>query len=150
MVSVILTAQLTVDHDAADERRNPCQDDLGAADVIDLDSDPEMGTALKVIQRTGPRQAAMPGVRRGRADRRGLGRQGARGCGYPEHPSSCSGITLSDEGGQGERAHSRLCTEMNPPARPAGGARNGRFCHVGLSGDARRSSAARNRGARSR
>ncbi|SRR6266536_1882286 len=45
--------------------------------------------------------------RRGGAGRRGPGRQGAGGCGCPERPSSCSGITLSDEGGQGERA--RTC-----------------------------------------
>jgi hypothetical protein len=34
----------------------------------------------------------------------GPGRQGAGGCGCSERPSSYSGITLSDEGGQGARA----------------------------------------------
>ena len=37
-------------------------------------------------------------VRRGGAGRHGPGRQGAGGCGCPERPSPCSGITLSDEG----------------------------------------------------
>ena len=45
--------------------------------------------------------------RRGGAGRHGPGHQGAGRCGCPERPSSCSGITLSDEGGQGERARTR-------------------------------------------
>ena len=43
----------------------------------------------------------------GGAGRRGPGHQGAGGCGCPERPSSYSGITLSDEGGQGERTRTR-------------------------------------------
>jgi len=46
-------------------------------------------------------------VRRGGAGYRGPGRQGAGGCGRPERPFPNSGITLSDEGGQEERALSR-------------------------------------------
>ena len=34
--------------------------------------------------------------------------RGAGGCGCPERPSSYSGITLSEEGGQGERTRTRL------------------------------------------
>ena len=45
--------------------------------------------------------------RRGGAGRHGPGHQGAGRCGCPERLSSCSGITLSDEGGQGERARTR-------------------------------------------
>ena len=46
--------------------------------------------------------------RRGGAGRCGPGRQGAGGCGCPERPSSYSGITLSDEGGEGR-------THADPP-----------------------------------
>jgi len=45
--------------------------------------------------------------RRSRAGRHGPGHQGAGRCGCQERPSSCSGITLSDEGGQGERTRTR-------------------------------------------
>jgi hypothetical protein len=40
---------------------NPGRDDPGAAGVLDLDAGPEMGISLRVIQRAGSRQAAMPG-----------------------------------------------------------------------------------------
>jgi len=46
--------------------------------------------------------------RRRGVGRRGPGRQGAGGCGCPERPSSCSGITLSDEGDQGERTRTAV------------------------------------------
>ena len=63
-----------------------------------------MGTSPLVIQRAGPRQAAVPGnagadpaatAQAARAQEDAAARSGS---------SSYSGITLSDEGGSGERA----------------------------------------------
>jgi hypothetical protein len=48
--SVILTAKPIAGHDALGEWRNPGQDDLGAADVLDLDSGPETGTSPQDYQ----------------------------------------------------------------------------------------------------
>jgi len=45
--------------------------------------------------------------------------RGAGGCGCPERPSSYSGITLSEEGGQGERTRTRLI--VGSAAAAAGG-----------------------------
>ena len=53
------------------------------------------------------RETAMPGNIAVKPGCRGPGRRGAGGCGCPERPSPYSGITLSDEGGQGERARTR-------------------------------------------
>jgi hypothetical protein len=86
----------------------PGQDDPGAAGVLDLDPGPETGTGPQGHPAgLTPRQAAMPGYAAADPARRGPGRQGAGGCGGPERPSPCFGITLSDEGGPGERARTR-------------------------------------------
>jgi hypothetical protein len=77
------------------------------------------GHQLRIIQRAGIRQAAMPETPRG-ASRHGSGHPGSRGCDCPERPSPRSGITLSDEGGQGERAHSRLIETLVDGAVLAG------------------------------
>jgi len=53
--------------------------------------------------------------RRSRAGRHGPGHQGAGRCGCQERPSSCSGITLSDEGGQGERTRTRRYARLVTP-----------------------------------
>jgi hypothetical protein len=59
--SVILTAELIAGHVQRAGGQNPGRDDPGAAGVLDLDAGPEMGISLRVIQRAGSRQAAMPG-----------------------------------------------------------------------------------------
>ena len=64
------------------------------------------GRQPRIIQRAGIRQAAMPGTPRG-ASRHGSGHPGSGGCGCPERPLPRSGITLSDDRGQEERAHCR-------------------------------------------
>jgi hypothetical protein len=46
MGSVILTAKPIADRGAKGERRNPGQDDLDAADILDLDSWPGTDTSL--------------------------------------------------------------------------------------------------------
>jgi hypothetical protein len=61
----------------------------------------------------GPNPAGGPArERRGGADRRGSGRQGAGGCGCPERPRPYSGVTLSDEGGSG-RTHARAAVRCD-------------------------------------
>jgi hypothetical protein len=104
--SVILTAELIAGHVQRAADGIPGRDDPGAAGVLDLDAGPEMGISLRSssVPDPGRRHAR---VRRGGADGRGPGRQGAGGCDCPERPSPCSGITLSDEGRQGERARNR-------------------------------------------
>jgi hypothetical protein len=59
--SVILTAKSIADRGAEGERRNPGQDDLDAADVLDLDSWPGTDTSLGHLTVRNPARAAMPG-----------------------------------------------------------------------------------------
>jgi hypothetical protein len=86
---------------------NSGHDDPDAADALDLGPGPETGTSSRVIQRTGPRQAA----RAGNAGAKPTA--AARSTRAPWDAAARSarlpyfGITLSDEGGQGERAHCR-------------------------------------------
>jgi hypothetical protein len=105
--SVILRAKLIAGHDAEGERREPGQDDRM----------PPVSSIWIPGRRWAPAPDHPAGrnlaggharERRGGAGRRGPGRQGAGGCGCPERPSSYSGITLSEEGGQGERTRTRL------------------------------------------
>jgi hypothetical protein len=91
----------------------PGQDDPGAAGVLDLDPGPETGTGPQgASSGPDPRQAAMPGYAAADPARRSPGRQGAGGCGGPERPSPCFGITLSDEGGPEERARTRRSARL--------------------------------------
>jgi hypothetical protein len=62
----------------------------------------------RIIGVPGTRQTVMPERAAGRADRHGPGRHGAAVNGCPKRPSPLPGIMLSNEGGQGERARSRL------------------------------------------
>jgi hypothetical protein len=107
---------------------------LDAAGVLDLDPGPEMRTSPG--SSSGPDPAGgHAGERRGGAGRHGPGHQGAGRCGCPERLSSCSGITLSDEGGQGERARTRRYARLraaSPEVAPA--------CRSGYSGGLRVSS----------
>ncbi len=104
--SVVLTAKLIAGYDAGGERRKPGQDGPDAAGVLDLDPGPRW--ALPLDHPAGPDLAGGPARERwGRAGRCGPGRQGEGGCGCPELPSPYSGITLSEEGGQGERTRTR-------------------------------------------
>jgi hypothetical protein len=67
-----------------------------------------------IIQRPGPRQAAGPRERHGGAGRL---RFSSPARWLPGAPAPCPGITLSDTGGQGERAHCRRYAR--PAARVA-------------------------------
>jgi hypothetical protein len=85
---------------------NPGQDDLDAAGVLDLDSGPEMGTSPGSSNGPEPGRRPCPGTlwrsrppRPRPPERRRIRLPGASIL-YP-------GITLSDERGEGERAHYR-------------------------------------------
>ena len=105
--SVILTAKLTAGHDAEGKRREPPPGRSGCRQC------PRSGipgrrwapTPDHPVSRNPASGHARD--RHGGTGRRGPGRQGAGGCGRPERPSSYSGITLSDEGGQGKRTGTR-------------------------------------------
>jgi len=105
--SVILTVKLIAGHDAVGERREPWPGRSRCRRSPRSGSVRRRVPAPAVIEWAGPRQAAMPGVRRGGAGRGDPGRQGAWGCGCPERPSFLFRITLSDGGGRGERARTR-------------------------------------------
>ena len=100
---------------------NPGHDEPDAAGVLDLDPGSEIGT--------GPGSPSGPNPEGGHArERRGEAAAaaqatGAGGCGCPERPSSYSGITLSDEGAQGERTRTRRSAR---PTGISGAARNRR------------------------
>ncbi len=82
---------------------------------------------------SGPESGRRPcPERRGGVGRHGPGRQGAGRYGCPERPSSCSGITLSDEGGQGERARTRRSgASSGQSAWSVVQNPNGAFCRIG-------------------
>jgi hypothetical protein len=122
---VILTAKPIAGHHAKGPRREPGQDDPDAAGAQDLDPDRRQAPALD------HRRAPLPGRRpcprtplqsrppRPRPPRRSSKR-------LPETPVSLPGITLSYEGGQGERARSRRYERRERVgARPQQGSRSG-------------------------
>jgi hypothetical protein len=103
--SLTLSAKPTAGDGAGCERREPGQDDTDAAGVLDLDARPEMDTSPgRPMVRT--RQAAMPGYATAELAAAAQTAKGPGGSGCPG-VHLCSGITLSDEGAEGERAHSR-------------------------------------------
>ena len=85
---------------------NPGQDDPDAAGVLDLDSGPEMGTSPGSSNGPEPGRRPCPGTPwRSRPPRpRPPGRRRIR---LPGASILYLGITLSDERGEGERAHCR-------------------------------------------
>jgi len=86
---------------------NPGQDDPDAAGVLDLDSGPEMGTSPGSSNGPEPGRRPCPGTPwRSRPPRpRPPGRRRIR---LPGASILYLGITLSDERGEGERAHCRF------------------------------------------
>lgn len=125
---VILTAKPIAGHHAKGPRREPGQDDPDAAGAQDLDPDRRQAPALD------HRRAPLPGRRpcprtplqsrppRPRPPRRSSKR-------LPETPVSLPGITLSYEGGQGERARSRRYLRGRRNLRDYGSdAQNRLFC----------------------
>ena len=124
--SVILAAKLIAGHDAEGERREPRPGRSGCRRCPRSD-------ALAGDGHHHPAGRNLAGgharERRGGAGRRGPGRQGAGGWGCPERPSSHSAITLSDEGGQGERTRTRR--RLSHVSGPFG-ARDWRFPDPGI------------------
>jgi hypothetical protein len=103
--SVILTARPIADRGAEGERRNPGQDDLDAADVLDLDSWPGTDTSLGHLTVRNPARGHAR-ERCGEADIRDqTPRPQEDTAARSAHPSPR--ITLSDEAAERERAHSR-------------------------------------------
>jgi hypothetical protein len=70
--------------------------------------------------------------RHGGAGRRGPDHQGAGGYGCPRASILYLGITLSDERGEGERAHCRLYWNGPLAVRSVESAQNGVFCRAGF------------------
>ena len=104
--SIILTAKPIADRSAEGERRNPGQDDLDAADVLDLDSWPGTDTSLGHLTVRNPARGHAR-ERCGEADIRDqTPRPQEDTADRSAHPSPR--ITLSDEAAETERAHSRL------------------------------------------
>lgn len=95
---------------------NPGQDDPDAAGVLDLDSGPEMGTSPGSSNGPEPGRRPCPGTPwRSRPPRpRPPGRRRIR---LPGASILYLGITLSDERGEGERAHCRRSARPEPPWR---------------------------------
>ena len=102
---VILTAKPIADRGAEGERRNSGQDDLDAADVLDLDSWPGTDTSLGHLTVRNPARGHAR-ERCGEADIRDqTPRPQEDTAARSAHPSPR--ITLSDEAAERERAHSR-------------------------------------------
>jgi len=103
--SVILTAKPIADRGAEGERRNPGQDDLDAADVLDLDSWPGTDTSLGHLTVRNPARGHAR-ERCGEADIRDqTPRPQEDTAARSAHPSPR--ITLSDAAAEREHAHSR-------------------------------------------
>ena len=96
---------------------NPGQDDPDAAGVLDLDSGPEMGTSPGSSNGPEPGRRPCPGTPwRSRPPRpRPPGRRRIR---LPGASILYLGITLSDERGEGERAHCRRSVLERSSQRP--------------------------------
>ena len=108
---------------------NPGQDDPDAAGVLDLDSGPEMGTSPGSSNGPEPGRRPCPGTPwRSRPPRpRPPGRRRIR---LPGASILYLGITLSDERGEGERAHCRRSARPDESHAPLGGPyRSGRSGH---------------------
>jgi hypothetical protein len=100
-------AKLIAGHDAVGEWRGPGQDDPDAAAVLDLDPGPEDGHQPRVIQRAGPRQADMPGYAAAESAATAQAARAPWDAAARSVRLPYSGITLSDEGGPGERTRIR-------------------------------------------
>jgi hypothetical protein len=114
--SVILTAKPIADRGAEGERRNPGQDDLDAADVLDLDSWPGTDTSLGHLTVRNPARGHAR-ERRGEADIRDqTPRPQEDTAARSAHPSPR--ITLSDKAAERERAHPRSALERSLRSDP--------------------------------
>ena len=113
--SVILTAKPIADRGAESERRNPGQDDLSAADVLDLDSWPGTDTSLGHLTVRNPARGHAR-ERCGEADIRDqTPRPQEDTAARSAHPSPR--ITLTDEAAKRERAHSRRYGRLSGAGR---------------------------------
>ena len=124
--AVILTAKPIAGRGAEGERRNPGQDDLDAADVLDLDSWPGTDTSLGHLTVRNPARGHAR-ERCGEADIRDqTPRPQEDTAARSAHPSPR--ITLSDEAADRERAHSRRYGRHDQSPLPATTPRpNGRY-----------------------
>ena len=104
--SVYLSAKLIAGHGAEGERREPWPGRSGCRRCPRPESRAGDGRQPRVIQRAAPRQAAMLGnvAVEPAGTVRPAGRRRMR---LPGTSVSLPGITLSDEGSQGERARTR-------------------------------------------
>jgi hypothetical protein len=112
-----LAVKLIAGRGAGDQRRRPRPGRPGAVDVPWRASGagPGPGHELTdgggrrpwIIQRAGPRQAARPRERHGRAGRLRFSSPGRGRTWLPGASAPYPGITLSDAGGQGERTRTR-------------------------------------------
>ena len=116
---VILTAQPIAGHDAKGQRREPrpgrsrCRRRPGPGSGPDTGASPGSSACPAPGRRPCPRTPRQSRPPRPRPPRRSSKR-------LPEKSVSLPGITLSDEGGQGERARSRRCARQSgcPDDRP--------------------------------
>jgi hypothetical protein len=109
-------AKLIASHDAVGEWRGPGQDDPDAAAVLDLDPGPEDGHQPRVIQRAGPRQADMPGYAAAESAATAQAARAPWDAAARSVRLPYSGITLSDEGGPGERTRTRRSVRVGETA----------------------------------
>jgi hypothetical protein len=116
-------AKLIAGHDAVGEWRGPGQDDPDAAAVLDLDPGPEDGHQPRVIQRAGPRQADMPGYAAAESAATAQAARAPWDAAARSVRLPYSGITLSDEGGPGERTRIRRSERLAGAQRSSAGAR---------------------------